>query len=123
MSTQPSFLWHDYETFGANPRMDRPSQFAGIRTDLDFNPIGEPVEWFCQPCEDVLPHPQACLITGITPQDAQERGLSEPDFIARVLAELGAARMSLASHVPPNPLYLRPPDVSSPAADRQRLRG
>ncbi len=42
---------------------------------------------------------------------------------AAVLAELGAARMSLASHVPPNPLYLRPPDVSSPAADRQRLRG
>ena len=92
MSTQPSFLWHDYETFGANPRMDRPAQFAGIRTDLDFKPIGEPVEWFCQPCEDVLPHPQACLITGITPQDAQERGLPEPEFIARVLTELGASQ-------------------------------
>lgn len=92
MSSQPSFLWHDYETFGANPRMDRPAQFAGIRTDLDFKPIGEPVEWFCQPCDDTLPHPQASLITGITPQDAADRGLPEPDFIARVLAELGAPK-------------------------------
>lgn len=38
------------------------------------------------------------------------------------LAELGAARYGLASAVPPQPLYLRPPDVSAPAADRQRLR-
>lgn len=90
MSTQPSFLWHDYETFGANPRLDRPAQFAGIRTTLDLQAIGEPVEIFCQPSEDLLPHPQACLITGITPQIAADRGVPEPEFIARVLQELGA---------------------------------
>ena len=28
-----TFLWHDYETFGANTRRDRPAQFAAIRTD------------------------------------------------------------------------------------------
>lgn len=42
---------------------------------------------------------------------------------AAILAELGAARTSQASRTPPSPLYLRPPDVSPPGADRQRLRG
>ena len=27
-----SIFWHDYETFGVEPRRDRPAQFAGIRT-------------------------------------------------------------------------------------------
>jgi len=30
--TAQTFLWHDYETFGATPRRDRPAQFAAIRT-------------------------------------------------------------------------------------------
>lgn len=87
--SEQTFLWHDYETFGANPRFDRPAQFAAIRTDLDFQPTGEPVEWFCRPPMDQLPHPQACLITGITPQIADDRGMNEPEFIDQVLAELG----------------------------------
>ncbi len=85
-----TFLWHDYETFGANPRFDRPAQFAAIRTDTDLNPIGEPIEWFCKPPTDQLPSPEACLITGITPQMAEERGVIEPEFIRLVLGELGA---------------------------------
>ena len=36
---QPSIYWHDYETWGATPQKDRPSQFAGIRTDFDLNII------------------------------------------------------------------------------------
>ena len=87
-----SYFWHDYETFGANPRLDRPAQFAGIRTDTNFEAIGEPVDFYCEPIEDLLPQPEACLITGITPQIAQERGLPEPEFIKRVLAELGAPK-------------------------------
>ncbi len=89
-SALPSLYWHDYETFGTNPKMDRPSQFAGVRTDLDLNIIGEPLVEYCQPPADMLPHPEACLITGITPQQAQERGLPEPEFIARILAEMAA---------------------------------
>ncbi|HSP59154.1 MAG TPA: exodeoxyribonuclease I [Halomonas sp.] len=81
-----TFLWHDYETFGADPRRDRPSQFAAIRTDADFNEVGDPVEWFCQPADDFLPHPQACLITGITPQQARRRGLPEAEFAGRIEA-------------------------------------
>ncbi|MFG6158992.1 exodeoxyribonuclease I [Halomonas sp. 1390] len=83
-----TFLWHDYETFGADPRRDRPSQFAAIRTDAEFNEIGEPLELFCKPADDFLPHPQACLITGITPQQARRRGLPEAEFAGRVEAAM-----------------------------------
>ncbi|WP_028304481.1 exodeoxyribonuclease I [Oceanospirillum maris] len=88
MSSQPTLFWHDYESFGADPRRDRPAQFAGIRTDLELNEVAEPVEWFCQPADDFLPHPDACLITGITPQQAQRDGLPEAAFIAHIHHEL-----------------------------------
>lgn len=91
MSSQPTLFWHDYESFGADPRKDRPAQFAGIRTDLELNEIAEPVEVFCQPADDFLPSPDACLITGITPQQAQQEGLPEAEFIARVHQELSQA--------------------------------
>ena len=83
-----TFLWHDYETFGLNTRRDRPSQFAGIRTDADLNEIGEPVMMYCQPANDYLPDPTSCLITGITPQMCLERGLPEHEFAARIEALL-----------------------------------
>lgn len=38
---QSTFLFHDYETFGTHPALDRPAQFAAIRTDNEFNVIGE----------------------------------------------------------------------------------
>ena len=85
-----TFYWHDYETWGANPAQDRPCQFAGIRTDFDFNIIGEPLVEYCQPPQDLLPQPEACLITGITPQLAQEKGLREFQFIAKIHKELSA---------------------------------
>ena len=83
-----TLYWHDYETFGADPARDRPVQFAGIRTDQDLKPIGKPLVVYCRPAPDFLPHPQACLITGITPQQALERGLCEAEFIQRIHAEL-----------------------------------
>lgn len=85
-----TFYWHDYETWGIKPSIDRPSQFAGIRTDLDFNIVGEPLVQYCQPPQDLLPHPEACLITGITPQLAQEKGIPENRFIANIHRELSA---------------------------------
>jgi len=81
---QPSILWHDYETFGISPKFDKPSQFAGIRTDLELNIIGKPEMFYCRPPQDYLPQPEACLVTGITPQKAQQQGLSEADFAARI---------------------------------------
>ncbi|GGI53925.1 exodeoxyribonuclease I [Oxalicibacterium solurbis] len=87
-----TFLWHDYETFGVQPRRDRPAQFAAIRTDENLNEIGEPVMLYCRPANDYLPDPQSCLITGITPQVCLERGIPEYQFAAeieRLLAEPG----------------------------------
>lgn len=85
-----SIFWYDYETTGINPRSDRPLQVAGIRTDLDLNEIGPPVNLYCQPSDDILPHPAACMITGITPGQLAEKGLAEADFMTRVHAELAA---------------------------------
>ena len=65
---QHTFLWHDYETFGTNPRSDRPARCAAIRTDADLNEIGVPINILCQPAPDYVPDAQSCLITGITPQ-------------------------------------------------------
>lgn len=87
MSTA-SFFWHDYETFGTDPQRDRVCQFAGIRTDPDFNPIGDPVMAYCRPAVDYLPHPEACLITGITPQIAAEKGVCEAEFTRIVHEQL-----------------------------------
>jgi exodeoxyribonuclease-1 len=88
MKPPDSFLWHDYETFGADPMSDRPAQFAALRTDADLNEVDEPVVLYCAPADDLLPHPEACLITGITPQTARRRGKVETEFAARVHAEM-----------------------------------
>ncbi|MDY5847210.1 exodeoxyribonuclease I [Actinobacillus porcinus] len=82
-----SFFIYDYESFGINPASDRPAQFAGIRTDKDFNIIGEPVMLYCKQTNDYLPSPEAVLVTGITPQECNEKGISEPEFAAKILAE------------------------------------
>lgn len=79
-----SIVWYDYETFGASPAWDRPAQFAAIRTDEDLNEIEPPVELFCRQADDYLPHPQAVAITGITPQQCNQRGIAESEFIAGI---------------------------------------
>jgi exodeoxyribonuclease-1 len=88
MNPEATFLWHDYETFGAYPQLDRPSQFAAIRTNTALVPVDEPISWYCQPARDVLPHPVASLITGITPQAALKKGLLEAEFAAKIHAEM-----------------------------------
>jgi exodeoxyribonuclease-1 len=83
-----TFYWHDYETFGTDPSRDRPVQFAGLRTDAALKVIGEPLVLFARPSRDILPHPEACLVTGISPQRALAEGVSEAEFITRIHAEL-----------------------------------
>ena len=87
-----SFYWHDYETFGLDPLVDRPAEFAGIRTDLDLNPIGEPLEILCRLSADYLPNPTACCITGIWPSRSQSQGVCEAEFIQRIHQELFVPR-------------------------------
>ncbi len=93
-----TIYWHDYETFGADPQRDRPAQFAGIRTDLELNLIGEPLVIYCQPADDMLPAPQACLITGITPQHAMTEGVTEAEFIHRIHEEMSRPGTCIAGY-------------------------
>ncbi|SEA33426.1 Exodeoxyribonuclease I subunit C [Microbulbifer marinus] len=85
-----TLYWHDYETWGTDPGADKPSQFAGIRTDEDLNIVGEPLMLYCRPAADCLPQPMASIVTGISPQRALAEGVPEIEFIQRILAELGA---------------------------------
>ena len=86
-----SFLWFDFETFGTNPVVDRPCQFAAIRTDDDFESEDEAVSIFCAPADDVLPNPYACLVTGITPQKAKRDGVNEATFAQTIYEQMSQA--------------------------------
>lgn len=65
-------------------------QFAGQRTNMELMPIGEPVNILVQMTEDTLPHPQAILVTGITPQDTRRDGVTEAEFARYVTEEVFA---------------------------------
>lgn len=56
-------------------------QFAGQRTDLALKPVGEPVNVLIRLSEDILPEPDAILITGITPQMTLAEGMTEAEFL------------------------------------------
>ncbi len=87
-----TFYWHDYETWGNTPAVDRPCQFAGLRTDADLTEVGQPLVIFARPADDLLPHPDACLITGITPQRATRNGMPEAEFARAIQRELAVPR-------------------------------
>ncbi|OYX53982.1 exodeoxyribonuclease I [Candidatus Saccharibacteria bacterium 32-50-13] len=79
-----TFFFYDLETSGLSARDDRIMQFAGQRTDLDFNPIGDPVNELIRLSDDTLPSPEALCVTGITPQSTIADGYSEAEF-ARIM--------------------------------------
>lgn len=76
-----SFLFYDLETSGVSARDARIMQFAGQRTDLQLNPVGEPFNYLIRLSDDVLPEPDAILITGITPQKTLAEGMHEAEFL------------------------------------------
>ena len=81
-----TFFFYDLETSGLNAREDRVMQFAGQRTDMNLQPIGEPVNVLVALNDDTIPSPEALLVTGITPQKTLDEGYSEADF-AKLLVE------------------------------------
>ena len=85
---EPSFFFYDLETSGINPREDRIMQFAGQRTNLNLEPIGEPVNILIKLSEDTLPSPDAIVVTKILPQDTVARGLSEAEFCKIITREI-----------------------------------
>jgi exodeoxyribonuclease-1 len=76
-----TFFFYDLETSGVNPRSARVMQFAGQRTSIDLQPIGEPVNVLIKLTPDVVPEPDAILVTGITPQKTLQEGVTEAEFL------------------------------------------
>lgn len=83
-----TFFFYDLETSGLNPRASRIMQFAGIRTDMNLKQIGEPINLMVKLSDDILPDPGAVMVTGITPQQTQADGLSEPEFCAMLMRDV-----------------------------------
>lgn len=81
-----TFFFYDLETSGLSGRDDRIMQFAGIRTDMNLNQIGEPHNLLVKLSDDTLPSPDAIMVTGITPQQTQADGYTEAEF-AKILNE------------------------------------
>ena len=95
---KPSFYFYDLETSGLNPRSDRIMQFAGQRTDLDFNPIGEPQNILVQLADDTLPSPSAVMVTGITPQATLQDGMTEPEFCRFLIEEIATPNTTIVGY-------------------------
>jgi exodeoxyribonuclease-1 len=76
-----TFFWYDLETSGLNARSQRIMQFAGQRTDLELNAVGDPVNILIKLSDDILPDPDAVMITGITPQSTLQDGITEAEFL------------------------------------------
>lgn len=85
-----SFYFFDLETSGFRAREDRIMQFAGQRTDKDLKPIGKPDNILIKLTDDVLPQPDAILITGITPQATRAGGITEAEFCKYFMEQVAA---------------------------------
>ena len=83
-----TFFFYDLETSGLYAREDRIMQFAGQRTSLELEPIGEPVNVLVKMTDDALPSPFAIQVTGITPQMTLMDGISEAEFCKYVTEEV-----------------------------------
>lgn len=87
-SMDKTFFFYDLETSGLKAREDRIMQFAGQRTDMNLEPIGEPVNILVKMTDDALPNPGAIMVTKITPQDTLRDGISEAEFCKKVSEEV-----------------------------------
>ena len=92
-----TFYWYDYETFGLSPRIHRIAQFAGIRTDENLKILDEHM-FYCKPTNDCLPSPEACSVTGITPQLCEKKGLIEHEFIKKINKEFSVPNTCIVGY-------------------------
>lgn len=91
-----TFLWYDLETFGLNTQYDKIAQFAAIRTDENLNIIEDPIVYYCKLSEDYLPEVQACLVTKITPDEANTKGFHEAKFAKLIHDEFSRPNTCIA---------------------------
>lgn len=85
---EQTYFFYDLETSGLSARDDRIMQFAGIRTTLDLEPIGEPYNILVALNDDTLPSPDALMVTGITPQQTVAEGYTEAQFAKLLMEEI-----------------------------------
>ena len=85
---EQTFFFYDLETSGLDPRADRIMQFAGQRTDMNLEPVGDPVNILVKMSEDMLPSPYAIMVTKITPQSTLTDGFTEAEFCKYVMDEI-----------------------------------
>ncbi|WP_348769414.1 exodeoxyribonuclease I [Buchnera aphidicola] len=83
-SNEFTFLFYDYETFGTHTALDKPAQFAAIRTNENLEIIEEPKCFYCFPSDDYFPEPYAILTTKITPQYTFKNGTNEHEFSKKI---------------------------------------
>lgn len=83
-----TFFFYDLETSGLSARDDRVMQFAGQRTTMDLEPVGEPYNILVALNDDTLPSPDALMVTGITPQQTVDEGYTEAQFAKLLMEEI-----------------------------------
>lgn len=83
-----TFFFYDLETSGLSGREARIMQFAGIRTGMDLEQVGEPHNILVRLNDDTLPSPEALLVTGITPQQTLQDGINEAEFSKLLMQEI-----------------------------------
>jgi exodeoxyribonuclease-1 len=83
-----TFFFYDLETSGLSARDDRIMQFAGMRTDMNLKPIGDPYNVLVKLNDDTLPSPDAIMVTGITPQSTLADGYTEAEFAKLLMDEI-----------------------------------
>jgi exodeoxyribonuclease-1 len=83
----PTFFFYDLETSGLDPRKHRIMQFAGQRTNMALEKVGEPLNIIVKLSPEVLPNPGAIMVTGITPQYTLDEGMPEREAMRRIIEE------------------------------------
>jgi len=93
-----SIFFYDLETSGLNPREARIMQIAGQRTTLELEPIGEPVNILIKLTPEIVPDPDAIMVTGITPQSTLADGVTEAEFLKIFYEEIATSGTIFAGY-------------------------
>lgn len=93
-----SFFFYDLETSSISPFDGRIMQYAGRRTTLELEPIGEPVNILIKMTDDILPEPDAIFVTGITPQATIADGITEAEFLRIFHSEIALSGTIFAGY-------------------------
>lgn len=75
-----SYFFYDLETTGFSASNDRIMQFAGQRMSAELTPIEKPYNILIKQSPEILPSPDAILLTGILPEKCNKEGVTEAEF-------------------------------------------